>query len=176
MSKQAKVLTAQEIRRVLDYVATRPHSVRNRAMFLTMLYAMLRVKECAALRYEDVLDAEGKIKAEFICPQNKQRDEKAEQYLSAKSYGKSYKPTFVSFHLRHSATSFSIHRNVQVRGGTAIHSANTSTICSETVAFLVVLVTARDALALRIWQTKASALGYFKASQGTLISQQPSAT
>lgn len=65
MSKQAKVLTAQEIRRVLDYVATRPHAVRNRAMFLTMLYAMLRVKECAALRYADVLDAEGKIKAEF---------------------------------------------------------------------------------------------------------------
>ena len=65
MSKQAKVLTQQEIRRVLDYVATRPHSVRNRVMFLTMLYAMLRVKECAALRYEDVLDAEGKIKAEF---------------------------------------------------------------------------------------------------------------
>jgi len=51
MSKQAKVLTAQEIRRVLDYVATRAHAERNRAMFLTMLYAMLRVKECAALRY-----------------------------------------------------------------------------------------------------------------------------
>jgi len=65
MSKQAKVLTAQEIRRVLDYVATRPHAVRNRAMFLTMLYAMLRVKECAALRYQDVLDAEGKVKAEI---------------------------------------------------------------------------------------------------------------
>jgi integrase/recombinase XerD len=65
MSKQAKTLTAQEIRRVLDYVATRPHAARNRVMFLTMLYAMLRVKECAALRYEDVLDAEGKIKAEF---------------------------------------------------------------------------------------------------------------
>ncbi len=65
MSKQAKVLTAQEIRRVLDYVATRPHAERNRAMFLTMLYAMLRVKECAALRYADVLDAEGRIKAEF---------------------------------------------------------------------------------------------------------------
>ena len=62
MSKQAKVLTAQEIRRVLDYVATRPHAERNRAMFLTMLYAMLRVKECAALRYADVLDAEGKVK------------------------------------------------------------------------------------------------------------------
>ena len=65
MSKQAKVLTQQEIRRVLDYVATRPHALRNRAMFLTMLYAMLRVKECAALRYADVLDAEGKVKAEI---------------------------------------------------------------------------------------------------------------
>jgi integrase/recombinase XerD len=65
MSKQAKVLTAQEIRRVLDYVATRPHALRNRAMFLTMLYAMLRVKECAALRYCDVLDAQGKIKTEI---------------------------------------------------------------------------------------------------------------
>ena len=65
MSKQAKVLTSQEIRRVLDYVATRAHAERNRAMFLTMLYAMLRVKECAALRYADVLDAEGKIKTEI---------------------------------------------------------------------------------------------------------------
>jgi len=65
MSKQAKVLTQQEIRRVLDYVATRAHAERNRAMFLTMLYAMLRVKECAALRYADVLDAEGKIKTEI---------------------------------------------------------------------------------------------------------------
>ena len=65
MSKQAKVLTAQEIRRVLDYVATRPHAERNRAMFLTILYAALRVKECASLRYADVLDGEGKIKAEI---------------------------------------------------------------------------------------------------------------
>ena len=31
MSKQAKTLTAQEIRRVLDYIATRKHSERNRA-------------------------------------------------------------------------------------------------------------------------------------------------
>ena len=65
MSKQAKTLTAQEIRRVLDYVATRKHSERNRAMLLTMYYAGLRVKECAALRYEDVIDGEGKIRAEI---------------------------------------------------------------------------------------------------------------
>lgn len=65
MSKQAKTLTAQEIRRVLDFVATRPHAERNRTMFLTMLYAALRVKECASLRYADILDTEGKVKAEI---------------------------------------------------------------------------------------------------------------
>jgi integrase/recombinase XerD len=65
MSKQAKTLTAQEIRRVLDYIATRKHSERNRAMLLTMYYAGLRVKECAALRYEDVIDAEGKVRTEI---------------------------------------------------------------------------------------------------------------
>ena len=65
MSKQAKTLTAQEIRRVLDYVATRKHAERNRAMLLTMYYAGLRVKECAALLYSDVLDTEGKIRAEI---------------------------------------------------------------------------------------------------------------
>ncbi len=65
MSKQAKTLTAQEIRRVLDYIATRKHGPRNRAMLLTLFYAGLRVKECASLRYADVLDAEGKIRSEI---------------------------------------------------------------------------------------------------------------
>jgi integrase/recombinase XerD len=65
MSKQAKTLSAQEIRRVLDFVATRNHSERNRAMLMTMYYAGLRVKECAALRYDDVMDAEGKIRGEI---------------------------------------------------------------------------------------------------------------
>ena len=36
MSKQAKTLNAQEIRRVLDYIATRKHSERNRTMLLTI--------------------------------------------------------------------------------------------------------------------------------------------
>jgi len=65
MSKQAKTLTQQELRRALDYVATRRHAARNRAMLLTMYLAGLRVGECAALRYEDVLDAEGAVRSEI---------------------------------------------------------------------------------------------------------------
>lgn len=65
MPKQAKTLTAQELRRVLDYVASRPHASRNRAMLLTTHYAGLRVGELAALRYEDVVDEDGGIRTEI---------------------------------------------------------------------------------------------------------------
>jgi len=66
MSKQAKTLTATELRRVLDYVATRKHSARNRAMLLITHWAGLRVGEVASLRVSDVVDAEGKIYNEII--------------------------------------------------------------------------------------------------------------
>jgi len=61
MSKQAKTLTAAELRRALDYVATRRHAARNRAMLMSMYLAGLRVGECAALTYGDVVDAEGAV-------------------------------------------------------------------------------------------------------------------
>ena len=66
VSKQAKTLTAQEQRRVLDYIATRPHAARNRAMFMVMFLAGLRVGEAAALRFKDVVDSERKVRSEFL--------------------------------------------------------------------------------------------------------------
>ncbi len=66
MSKQAKTLTPQELRRVLDYIATRPHAPRNRAILLLMYYAGLRVGEAASLRVEDVVDAQGQVLPEFV--------------------------------------------------------------------------------------------------------------
>jgi hypothetical protein len=33
---QAKTLTAAELRRATDYIATRPHAARNRAMLLAI--------------------------------------------------------------------------------------------------------------------------------------------
>lgn len=66
MSKQAKTLTPQELRRVLDYVATRKHPARNRAMILLMYYAGLRVGETASLRVVDVVDKNGQVLHEFL--------------------------------------------------------------------------------------------------------------
>ena len=65
MSKQAKTLTAAELRRALDYVATRRHAARNRAMLMSMYLAGLRVGECAALTYGDVVDSEGAVRDEI---------------------------------------------------------------------------------------------------------------
>jgi len=62
---QAKVLNPQELRRVLDHVATRKHSTRNRAMLLLTHYAGMRVGEVASLRINDVLNDSGTIKDEI---------------------------------------------------------------------------------------------------------------
>ena len=66
MAKQAKVLNNMEIRRVLDYVATRKHSARNRALVMMMFNTGMRVSEVASLRIKDVVDTEGNIKNEIL--------------------------------------------------------------------------------------------------------------
>ncbi len=65
MPKQAKTLQPQELRRVLDYIATRPHALRNRVMLLATHYAGLRVGEVANLRYQDVVDTAGAVRDEI---------------------------------------------------------------------------------------------------------------
>ena len=62
---QAKTLTPPELRRVLDYVATRKHAARNRAMLLMTHYSGMRVGEVAALRIDDVLGADGNVRTEI---------------------------------------------------------------------------------------------------------------
>jgi integrase/recombinase XerD len=62
---QAKTLTPQELRRVLDYVATRKHAARNRAMLLATHFAGMRVGEVAALRVDDVVDKDGNVRDEI---------------------------------------------------------------------------------------------------------------
>ncbi len=65
MAKQAKTLNHQELRRVLDYTATRKHSVRNRALVLTSFLSGMRCGELSSLRYCDVVNADGTIKNEI---------------------------------------------------------------------------------------------------------------
>ncbi len=66
MAKQAKTLNATELRRVLDYVSTRPHAARNRAMVMTTFLGGMRVGEVSALRCADVIDEHGKVRSEIL--------------------------------------------------------------------------------------------------------------
>lgn len=61
---QAKTLTEKELRKVLNFIALRKHSARNRAMLLVTYYSGMRCKEVAALTIGDVLAADGTIKDE----------------------------------------------------------------------------------------------------------------
>jgi integrase/recombinase XerD len=65
MSKQAKTLTAIELRKVLDFISTRKNALRNRTMVLITFYCGLRAKEVANLTYADVLTSENTIKSEI---------------------------------------------------------------------------------------------------------------
>ena len=62
---QAKTLTSQELRRVTDYVATRKHAARNRAMLLVTHLSGMRVGEVAALRVSDVLNMNDEVRNEM---------------------------------------------------------------------------------------------------------------
>lgn len=57
--RQAKTLTAAQIRAVELHLSKTRHPARNRVVFLLSLRAGLRAKEIAALRWSMVTDAEG---------------------------------------------------------------------------------------------------------------------
>lgn len=82
---QARVLNPTELRRVLDYVATRRHNARNRATLLLTHYAGMRVAEVAALRINDVLNSDNTIKTEIRLMPNQTKGKHARTvYLNEK--------------------------------------------------------------------------------------------
>ena len=63
--KQARTLTAQDLRQAMGQAALSRHAQRDKAMLLLTHLSGMRVGEVAALRVTDVLDAEGKVRAEI---------------------------------------------------------------------------------------------------------------
>jgi integrase/recombinase XerD len=99
MSKQAKTLTVEELRRVLDYTATRKHSIRNRALVLTSFYSGCRVGELSSLTYRDVVDENGVVRNEIrLKAENTKTKEARIVFVNAKlkkelqQYANAYKP------------------------------------------------------------------------------------
>ena len=61
---QAKTLTTAELEQVLNFIASRKFPLRNRVMLLTGFWSGMRVGEIASLKINDVLNADGTVKAE----------------------------------------------------------------------------------------------------------------
>jgi len=100
MTKQAKTLNVEELRRVLDYVATRKHSKRNRALVTCTFYSGCRVGELSSLLYSDVVDEFGKVRDEIrLRAENTKTKEARIVFVNTKlkkelqQYANIYKPT-----------------------------------------------------------------------------------
>jgi integrase/recombinase XerD len=61
---QAKTLTPAELEKVLAYITTRKFALRNRLMLLTGYWSGMRVGEIASLRIRDVINSDGRVRAE----------------------------------------------------------------------------------------------------------------
>lgn len=63
--KQARVLTRNELKRVLTLCTAHRHHLRNKLIVLLSHYAGLRVGEIASLKWNDLLEVSGSVKAVF---------------------------------------------------------------------------------------------------------------
>jgi integrase/recombinase XerD len=62
---QAKTFTSEEFDHICNFIAQRSFARRNRMILLFSFWAGMRVGEIASLRVGDVVDANGKVKAEI---------------------------------------------------------------------------------------------------------------
>jgi integrase/recombinase XerD len=99
MTKQAKTLNSNELRRVLDYVATRKHATRNRALVLITFLSGMRVGSVASLKYCDVVNSDGTVKNEIRLSAEQTKGNEAQVvFVSSKlrkeleQYIRTYKP------------------------------------------------------------------------------------
>lgn len=65
MTKQAKTLNEREMQRLLEFVAKTKSAKRNRVILSLTHLAGMRIGEVSALKYNDVVSADGTIKDEI---------------------------------------------------------------------------------------------------------------
>ena len=103
MPKQAKTITPQDLKKLLDFVAANKHGVRNRTMLLATHLAGMRVGEVASLRYGDVVNDTGEVRDQInlIPEQTKGRHARA-VFVNAKF--RRELETYLVSHPMHSST------------------------------------------------------------------------
>ena len=95
---QAATLSDRDVKRALNYTATRRYAERDRAVILTSLYAGLRAKELAALNWDDVFDDEGAVRSQFTL-------------TAAQTKGQKSRTVYVGSGLRNALTRYARYTN-----------------------------------------------------------------
>ena len=141
---KAKTLTAAELRRATDYIATRPHAARNRAMLLTTHLAGLRVGEVALLSWSDAVDTSGQVREEIRlnADQTKGRHPRT-VYISPK-LRKELQAYVTQFQQDHLKLPSSIHRSIHAEAlrPTRLHSCSLISIAVLALKALAATVVA----------------------------------
>ena len=96
--KQAKILTKDEYRRVMNVIDAHRYSVRNRTMFALSFYAGLRACEIAGLKVGDVFSEEGNVRDTLYLGSEQTKGNEQQQVIVSKQlqkqlvlYSKHYK-------------------------------------------------------------------------------------
>lgn len=96
--KQAKVISANEMKRLLAVVETGKHSARNRIAIMLSYFAGMRVGEIAALKNSDVFDKDFNVKDQI-------------QLKAVYTKGNKARTVFVSEKLKKEIVRFQVSRN-----------------------------------------------------------------
>jgi len=81
---QARVLSESEVRKVLKAISFRRHAVRDKAIFLLMLYSGLRAKEASAIRVCDVITKEAEVRDEIHLSSDQTKGKKGRTVILGK--------------------------------------------------------------------------------------------
>jgi integrase/recombinase XerD len=83
--RQARTLRANELKKVLAYVTTRKHAIRDRAIVIASFLSGMRAHELASLRLGDVVDETGRIRDEIALDASQTKGSHARRvFVSAK--------------------------------------------------------------------------------------------
>ena len=143
MPKQAKTLTVQNLKQVLDYVAQHKHALRNRTMLLCSMYAGMRCGELAFLRYADVVDEQGKIRDEI-------------QLEPAQTKGRHARTVFVNAKLKRELEAYVRNHKPTNPNSPLFYTQKREgfTTCTNELALLVVVVIRVGVLSSPTWQPR----------------------
>lgn len=83
--KQAKTLKPDELKLVLQHVTTRRHAARDRAIVLTSFLSGMRAHELAALKLDDVVGDDGRVRDELTLAVTQTKGRRARRvFINAK--------------------------------------------------------------------------------------------